>query len=73
MRNYSREARQGVVYVLPRHRFVRISEPICDVILGVPQAMIRQPTNPLSTTYAIVTRAGSDLRTSIADDPAEAR
>ena len=36
---------------------------LCDVILGVPQGNdLVQPTNPYyHTTYAIVTRAGSDL------------
>jgi quinoprotein dehydrogenase-associated probable ABC transporter substrate-binding protein len=45
--------------------FVRntLNAHLCDVILGVPQGNdLVQPTNPYyHTTYAIVTRAGSDL------------
>lgn len=45
--------------------FVRntLNAHLCDVILGVPQGNdLVQPTNPYyRTTYAVVTRAGSDL------------
>lgn len=45
--------------------FVRntLNAHLCDVILGIPQGNdLVQPTNPYyRTTYAIVTRAGSDL------------
>jgi quinoprotein dehydrogenase-associated probable ABC transporter substrate-binding protein len=54
--------------------FVRntLNAHLCDVIIGIPQGNdLVQPTNPYyRTTYAIVTRAGSDLDgiTSL-DDP----
>ena len=54
--------------------FVRntLNAHLCDVILGIPQGNdLVQPTNPYyRTTYAIVTRAGSDLEgLSTLDDP----
>lgn len=54
--------------------FVRntLNAHLCDVILGMPQGNdLVQPTNPYyRTTYAIVTRAGSDLDGIAAlDDP----
>ncbi len=54
--------------------FVRntLNAHLCDVILGMPQGNdLVQPTNPYyRTTYAIVTRAGSDLDGMTAlDDP----
>ncbi|NBT97366.1 MAG: quinoprotein dehydrogenase-associated putative ABC transporter substrate-binding protein [Methylocystaceae bacterium] len=54
--------------------FVRntLNAHLCDVILGIPQGNdLVQPTNPYyRTTYAIVTRAGSDLEgLTTLDDP----
>ncbi|MFM9154062.1 MAG: substrate-binding domain-containing protein [Methylocystis sp.] len=54
--------------------FVRntLNAHLCDVILGIPQGNdLVQPTNPYyRTTYAIVTRAGSELEgVTTLDDP----
>ncbi|NBV94972.1 MAG: quinoprotein dehydrogenase-associated putative ABC transporter substrate-binding protein, partial [Methylocystaceae bacterium] len=54
--------------------FVRntLNAHLCDVILGIPQGNdLVQPTNPYyRTTYAIVTRAGSELEgLTTLDDP----
>jgi len=59
---------------LAQQVFVRntLNAHLCDVILGIPQGNdLVQPTNPYyRTTYAIVTRAGSELEgLTTLDDP----